>query len=80
MRVMWDTYVHGDLGQGSNIAAKEGDGDEGILVPWLLQVKLHEAVMHWETKAEQTAGPEVSGAKHSQSPREQQSRNLRSTS
>jgi len=37
---------YGDLDQGSNIAAKEGDGDEGVFVSWLLQVKLHEAVMH----------------------------------
>lgn len=37
---------YGDLDQGSNIAAQEGDRDEGVLVPWLLQVKLHEAVMH----------------------------------
>ena len=61
MHVTRDTYVHGDLDRGSNIAAKEGDGDTGILLSWLLQVKLHEAVMHWETKAEQMPGPEVSG-------------------
>lgn len=56
MRGMWDTYVHGDLGQGSNIAAKKGDGDEGVLVPGLLQIKLHEAVAHWEPKQSRRPG------------------------
>lgn len=56
-----DTYVHGDLDRGGDTAAKESDCDAGVLLSWLLQVKLHEAVIHWETKAEQTAGPEVSG-------------------
>lgn len=58
---MRDTYVHGDLDRGGDTAAKESDCDAGVLVSRLLHVKLHEAVMHWETKAEQTAGPEVSG-------------------
>lgn len=80
VRVMRDTYVHGDLDQGSNIAAKEGDGDEGVFVSWLLQVKLHEAVMHWKTKAEQTPGPEVSGVKRTQSPKGPQGRSLRPAS
>ena len=43
---MWDTYVHGDLDQGGDAAAKEGDRDAGVLVSRLLQVKLHEAVVH----------------------------------
>lgn len=37
---------YGDLDRRGDIAAKKGDRDAGVLVSRLLQVKLHEAVMH----------------------------------